>query len=138
MRLLFKPLLVKFPCKRLIFSRSFIDNPYVFWPNRPLAHALGDVWAMNADPVSALATVVVPFGIESQVEETLFQLMSGACDVLRDAGCASARDIPAKVRNSRLVSRHWRSRKRHAFEENERRIGQSSHCDQTYWYWCPF
>ena len=43
---------------------------------------------MNADPVSALATVVVPFGIESEVEETLFQLMSGACDALRDAGCA--------------------------------------------------
>ena len=43
---------------------------------------------MVAQPVGALAVAVVPYGLEPKVEEALFQMMSGACKVLHEAGCA--------------------------------------------------
>jgi hypothetical protein len=41
-------------------------------------------------PHAALAIATVPYGLEAQVEETLYQMMCGACDILRDAGCGLA------------------------------------------------
>ena len=43
---------------------------------------------MGAQPSTALAMAVVPFGTDSKVEETLYQLMAGALKVLTAAGCA--------------------------------------------------
>ncbi|MFN4328909.1 MAG: selenide, water dikinase SelD [Limnobacter sp.] len=69
------------------FFRAFIDDPYLF--GRIAAnHALGDVFAMGGQPQSATAVATVPPGLDSQVEELLFQMMSGAVDVLNAAGCA--------------------------------------------------
>ncbi|QDG53698.1 selenide, water dikinase SelD [Persicimonas caeni] len=69
------------------FFRTFIDDPYTF--GRIAAnHSLGDIWAMGAEPQSALAVAVVPYGVEDKIEQDLYQLLAGAVDVLRDSGAA--------------------------------------------------
>eukprot|EP00793_Prasinoderma_coloniale_P002858 PRCOL_00002340-RA len=69
------------------FFRAFVSDTYVF--GRVAAnHALGDVHAMGARPLSALAIATVPFGLDAKVEEDLFEMMAGAVSVLEEAGCA--------------------------------------------------
>jgi selenide, water dikinase len=71
------------------YFRAFIDDTYTF--GRIAAnHALGDVFAMGAEPQSALAIATVPYGREHVVEESLYELLTGALSVLEPSGAVLA------------------------------------------------
>ncbi len=65
--------------------RSLVDDPYLF--GRITAHhSLNDVFAMGAEPTSAMALATVPLMAESMMEDDLYQLLRGAVDVLNEEG----------------------------------------------------
>ncbi len=79
------------PGKLLVQSvdafRSMVDDPWLF--GRITAnHCLSDLYAMGAEPRSALAIVTIPHGLESKMEVLLEDLLSGAVAALNEGGAA--------------------------------------------------
>ena len=66
------------------YFRALINDPYTFG-KISTNHCLSDIFAMGATPQSVLAVVTVPYAQEKKVEETLYQLLSGAMSVLYQA-----------------------------------------------------
>ena len=67
--------------------RPIVDDPYMF--GRITAnHCLGDIYAMGAEPATALAIATVPVAPEDKMEQMLEELLTGAVEVLNEAGMA--------------------------------------------------
>jgi selenide,water dikinase len=71
------------------YFRSFIEDSYTFGAIAA-NHALGDIFAMGAEAQSVLAIATVPYGRERVVEETLYDVLAGALNVLEPTGAVLA------------------------------------------------
>jgi selenide,water dikinase len=69
--------------------RAFIDDPYLF-ARIAANHCLGDIFAMGAEPHSALAAVMLPHGEDDKLAGDLHQLLAGAVETLANAGAVLA------------------------------------------------
>ena len=63
---------------------AIVSDPYLFG-KIAANHALSDIFAMGAEPQTALAILSVPHSTERKVESTVRQLMVGAVEVLNEA-----------------------------------------------------
>jgi len=69
--------------------RAFIEDPYLM-ARIAATHALGDIWAMGADPQLALASLTLPRLSEPLQERTLREIMAGASAAFTAAGASIA------------------------------------------------
>ncbi len=65
--------------------RAFMSDPYVM-ARIAANHALGDIWAMGAKPVAALASLTLPRMRPEMQAETLREIMMAAGEVFRAVG----------------------------------------------------
>lgn len=68
----------------LDYFPALLDDPFIFG-QIAAHHCLSDIFAMGAIPHSALAIATLPYAAPNLVEETLYQLLSGALHVLHQA-----------------------------------------------------
>jgi selenide,water dikinase len=71
------------------YFRSFIDDNYIFGAIAA-NHALGDLYAMGAEAQSVLAIATVPYGREKIVEQSLYEMLSGALSLITPTGAVLA------------------------------------------------
>lgn len=67
--------------------RSVTEDPWLM-ARIAAQHALGDIWAMGAEPQAALASIVVPRMSEDMQEGWLREIMDGAASAFGAAGAA--------------------------------------------------
>jgi selenide,water dikinase len=82
-----KPPLGKLLVQSVDHFRAFLDDPFVFG-QIAAAHALSDVYAMGAEPWTALAIASVPYASSQKMRAELSAMLQGATEVLRADGCA--------------------------------------------------
>jgi selenide, water dikinase len=66
------------------YFRALIADPFLFG-QISTNHCLSDLFAMGAEPQSALAIATLPYATPAKLEETLYQLLSGAVKALNQA-----------------------------------------------------
>lgn len=69
--------------------RAFTSDPCLM-ARVAAVHALGDIWAMGAQPQAALATLILPHANRAIQSDMLAEIMAGAGDVFTRAGAAIA------------------------------------------------
>ncbi len=67
--------------------RALLEDPFVFG-KIAANHALGDIFAMGAEPHTALAIATLPHAGVRQTAGDLQQMMAGAVEVLNEAGAS--------------------------------------------------
>jgi selenide,water dikinase len=82
-----KPPLGKLLVQSVDHFRAFLDDPFVFG-QIAAAHALSDLYAMGADPWTALAIASVPYASSHKMRTELSAMLQGATEILRADGCA--------------------------------------------------
>lgn len=65
--------------------RAFTQDPYVM-ARIAAVHALGDIWAMGAQPQAATANLILPRLSPALQQRTLGEIMAAAHDVMKEAG----------------------------------------------------
>ncbi|MCM2562864.1 selenide, water dikinase SelD [Lutimaribacter sp. EGI FJ00015] len=65
--------------------RAFVDDPYMM-ARITAVHALGDIWAMGAQPQAALVQIILPRMAPHMQARTMDEVMSAANDVFTHAG----------------------------------------------------
>ena len=65
--------------------RAFTEDPWLL-ARIAAVHAMGDVWAMGAEPQAGLASIVLPRMDERMQAETLREVLDGLSGALRAAG----------------------------------------------------
>ena len=60
---------------------NFLSDPFIFG-QITANHCLSDLWAMGATAHSVSAVVTLPYGVDSVIEEILYQLLQGCLKVL--------------------------------------------------------
>jgi selenide, water dikinase len=66
--------------------RAFLDDPFIFG-QIAAAHALSDLYAMGAEPWTALAIASVPYASSQKMRSDLSAMLQGATEILRADGC---------------------------------------------------
>lgn len=67
------------------YFRAFIEDSFTFGAIAA-NHALGDLFAMGAEPQSVLAIATIPYGREKIVEEALYEVLAGALHIIEPTG----------------------------------------------------
>jgi len=71
------------------YFKTFVDDPYIFG-QITANHCLNDLFAMNAQPHSALANVTLPIAGDTYTKHLLHDVLAGAVHVLREHGATLA------------------------------------------------
>jgi selenide, water dikinase len=65
--------------------RSVTEDPFLM-ARIAAIHALGDIWAMGAQPQAALAQIILPRMSDQMQQDALSEILSAASEIFREAG----------------------------------------------------